>query len=277
MKQFLPPAAHLLAGLCLALGLAASPLRAAVIYDFNSIDNDYSSGTSDPVLTGAGGLAWNKATNDTRPFSTSTMAPASNYSGPDFFGGFSIDSGNGGFDFVRFETDVTVGGITLRDFVRFTQLVDSGGATNNHEIIFMGATTLSTFDGSSSVTFRANRDPGTAQLVLRSGGQYYVSDQTVALANNFPVKTFNLPALTYSLFAPGADMDYSTAVPSSYDPYITGFDAVGLLFSRTSASQLNLYLGQFTVVAAPVPEPGIAALTLSAGLGLFIRRRRSSR
>lgn len=269
---------HLLSAFSLVIsGLAA---QAALVYDFNSIVNDYSAGTSDPVLTGAGGIPWAKATNNQRPFSTEPMQPATNYSGPVFFGGFTSDTGSGGFDFVRFETDVTtLNGVANKDWLRVTQLDDTDpGVTNNHEFLFMGATTSEAiFDGSSSVTVRVSRDPGNMRLVLRSGGLYYVSDQTLAMDNTVGVTAdlFNISTFTYSLYDPATDLDYVVNT-SSYNPYTTSFDAAGILFTRSSTNAMNTHLGQFTVDAAAVPESGAMAL-LAVGLGVANLRRRARR
>jgi hypothetical protein len=239
-------------------------LPADVVYNYDGFNNSYSTNTTNPNLKLANGTS-DFTTNSTRAFSTNAMHPGSNYTGPAFYGGYTVDTPSGnGFQYVRIESDQLVNNAT-GDLIRFTQNYTT--AAINNECLFMGdLSAASAFDGTSSVTVRIVRDTGNMRLVLRSGGNYYVSDQSVALGNgnNFPAQTFNLATLTYSLYSPGTDLDYASN-PSSYNPFNTAFDAAGVLINRTGTATTNTYLGQFTVDAEPAPTgttytvtPGVA-------------------
>ena len=242
---------------------AAGPLHADVVYDFNGFTHNYSDNTTNPNLKQADGVT-DFVNNAQRSFSLNPMQPGSNYSGPPFYGGYTVKTPAGnGYGYVRIESDQLVNSAT-GDLIRFTQNFTTGAISNN--AIFMGNTINSTFDGTSSVTVRIVRDTGTMRLVLRSGGSYYVSNQALNIVNGsgFPAQTFSLSTLTYSAYSPATDMAYASS-PSSYNPFTTGFDAAGLLFSRTGSATVNTYLGQFTVNARPVPvgttytvTPGVA-------------------
>jgi hypothetical protein len=259
----------------LALILSPALAPAAVVFSYDGFNNNYTD-TSAVALIDSAGTAYAQGSSATsnRPFSTTPMISSTNYTGPIFFGGFGSDNAGSGLQFARLQNNQAVSNVT-GDLLRFSE----ASGTLDYEVVFMGATTPAVFDGTSSVTMRVNRNVGEMRLILRSGGNYFISNQAVAMNNDnlMPQQSFNLAALTYSSYNPTADLDYVSS-PSTYNPTITAFDAVGLYISRSGSNQIT-YIGAFTVNATPVPEPGAGMLGLlgAAFLAPTLRRRKGAR
>jgi hypothetical protein len=130
---------------------------------------------------------------------------------------------------------------------------------------------------------------GSARVVIKQNGQYYVSDFSKSIGTTSTAISFNATDLAgnWSLYAPLTTIDYSVSSSATLD-LSSGVTWGGVLlnaaFDRTYSSGAsapgfyNLSASELTITATAIPEPSTAALAAGAlglGLALFSRRRRS--
>lgn len=253
-----------LVALLFLLPTALAP--AAVLFSYNGRDNNYLSSNQGLLLATGVAAPQNPSTN--RPFSTDLLTPATNYTGPAFYGGFASNSGS--MLYGRLENNATTLGVT-GDMIRF-----SGDATSTEfEVVIMTDSAPTTLGLDTLIRTQISRNNGDLRLVLRSGVNYYVSDYSLALVNLNPIatQTFDMAGLAaagFSSYDPATDMTYALN-EVAYNPFVTSFDGVGLLISRTGTGQTT-YISQIHIETNPVPEPSIAALLV---IGLVTLRRRA--
>lgn len=228
-------------------------------------------------------------------YSGASITPLTNYSGPAFFGGWSLSSGSisvnaiadnsssaGGRDPWRFRSSSIATNETAFNLMVFAkgQFSDPQAQTNGF-----------TLNSSSSFTLGASRVGGQTltdatngtglRWVLQSGTNFYISALNNSAAAQFGLGYTNLasgdltglswfnynPATSISAIGSTASLNFETLV----------FDSAGVLYKAarvTSSGNIEMQYGQFLVDATAVPEPSTVALLASSLAALTALRRR---
>lgn len=253
------------------LTVGATAVQAEVVYSYNATDGYV---TTEQPLRLADGTDFTSGSE--RPFSTNPMQPPMPaYTGPAFFGGFVNNADD---DLTRVEVDN--GGSS--------DTIDFGVRGNNvgWDAFIIGETTMDVvFDSTSSVVLANNRGGFGAlgvRLVLRdTSGGYFISDTLLQelTSGGVTTDTFNataLDALTFSSYDPATSLAY-VSNPSGFDPFVTSWDAVGVLldyaFAAAGDRNTGVEFHQLTVDAV-IPEPSSFVLSMLGLACLAMRSRR---
>ncbi|WAC18822.1 PEP-CTERM sorting domain-containing protein [Luteolibacter sp. SL250] len=137
------------------------------------------------------------------------------------------------------------------------------------------------FDATSSVrlniTTYANQAADSGRLVLRSGGQYYISSRIYTASGD--QTTANLPALSFFAYNPANDINVNgdgTPASIASGGVIPGVTEVGFYFESIGSSNA-VRIQDFEVSLVTVPEPSSMAASASLLAAVcLIRRRRNA-
>ena len=206
------------------------------------------------------------------------LSPVSGYTGGVFYGSV-LELSNYSSAFPSSNTVIANG--TTTDNIR----LKSGNSTPTAFLLLWDAGTVS-FDADSSVHTATDgytqQSADSGRLVIRSDGNYYVSQQIVAAANpNNNVG--NLTGLTWFNYDPTAspDVNGGSLVAASglvVDGAINNITQVGLYFesSGAGANVLRMQAFQVDATVTVIPEP--ASYAMLAGvfglIGCAVMRRR---
>jgi len=231
---------------------------------------------------------------------TLTMSPASNYTGPAFYGGVQYTL----YDYATSSRrDITGNRLNDKDVTGDYSLWYYDWQSPNSEQDIDGCwyfklpsnATGWTFDETSSI--KASRHDGwsagiTGRWIVREGTQFWASEVNFAGLNGRAPGNPSAPSTTLAF---ANDYDHGNWAP--YDPAVDlEFDesqtfvnktfqnvtAAGILFDTTiTAIRTGAFGAQFNTfqvegVAMPVPEPATLALLSIGGIGALIRRRRKA-
>jgi len=217
---------------------------------------------------------------------TTVLSPTSNYTGPNFYGGFRFSSSN-------------VDGIISRNQIR-----DNGTADR----IYLQPFSASTFDGSTlsfhaayifkqedfntGFTFGSNTidglsftnggfNAGTARFIVEVGDTYYVSNTTSGNGpGDFSLDSIDLATETWAVYDPATEIDFDQGAATFNLLALNNVTAVGLYtehdsFTNSNSTPFGLGIEGFTVTG--IPEPSSLALILGLGVTGFAAMRRRPR
>ena len=133
--------------------------------------------------------------------------------------------------------------------------------------------TLDSFD--FEFKSRGNHNSGTVRLLIKSGSQWYISDDSQNIATAYSTWSGNFSSLTWNGFTPfsgGTESIGAAATPS-----LGSVDAVGFYgnVSHTAGSNwAEIRTRYFNVTAVPEPMTMLAVGLALGGLGGYVRKRR---
>lgn len=275
--------------LALALLATSSLVRADVLFSFGGDYISTASANNARLAIGSGSGPY----LETLTFDTVTpMSPASNYSGPTYYGGFQFSSSTingsinrqqirdgGATDSLYLQSSVTGGWVGSTLSLHVVYLFKQADWLSGHQ---SGTNAISSLSMSNN-SFSA----GEGRFVVEIGGAYFVSQSTVS-TNGAQTLTLNAAALAteqWAAYNPATNINFDqTATFSTIS--LTSLTAVGVYFERDSfaggASNTPFGLGVTSLTVegttTTVPEPGAYALLVGvAGLGAaaFSRRRKA--
>jgi hypothetical protein len=271
-------------GLISVLAVAGTTM-AAVVYDSDAY---VTSGTPSFVST----ASTVTGTSLTRAFGTAT--PSSGYTGPAFSAGYSVSANQSvtGLGFNRQRVDLNAGAsFGGRDFINIQAASTGGGNTipanttfSLAQVVFFESATpfaVSSFEVSALGSARSGAVAQTGRYLVRSGGNYYVSAQTMSLDNSVKSFTFNFGGdLTFAPYDPTASVNFDQASATFGTINLSSITGAGVYaendsFTTPNSIQTNYTIGTFQLGrVSAVPEPASLALFgLSAVLGGMRRRR----
>lgn len=226
-----------------------------------------------------------------RAFSDSTaFNPASNYFGPAFFGGGLVNSTDGPTNEGFHELSMANGG--GGDSIHWQ--VDSNGTnthTNHVFVYFKKAQFDSPWNGIGTIT-SASLAPGaftmhtgqlsqagpsdiTALWVVKNGSSFYVSQNSLLIAQNTGYQT-NFAAITgWALYDPTSslsalDFDETSTFTAQTFTDVQGF---GFYVEHENGSQ-QTHVDIDSFIVSTVPEPSSYMLAGTAAMAMFFLRRR---
>lgn len=290
----------LLAALAALSGLSSAAVWADQVLAFGPATDHVTADTAfatSATRTGAGPYTYLNAFDDTQ-----ALSPASGYSGPVFYGGYTMTSstvqGSSLAGAVLNNWSLIGGNDALRIYANVSSGWDGSTLGFSSVYIFKQADFSAPYgtgdfslDG-LSVTYRASGAGGaflpTGRWVVQVDGAYYVSQATITATYN-TVSTISLSgsALSSTLWAaynPSSSLNFDQSVSfSSLD--LSQVTAVGVYFehdsylgtSDASAALLAISAFSATGTVSPIPEPSSAALLLGLSAAAVVMLRRSSR
>jgi hypothetical protein len=288
-----------LAGLLLVAPLVASATSISLLTAGSALVSADTTFQRTATASGSGPYAFQNAFGDTTP-----LNPASNYTGPTFYGGYSFTSStiNTGITRQQIRNDrnlhgSTVDSITLQAFR--TGGWDSSNLSLHGAFLFQESIATGSFSTEQvngiNLTWAGSGNAAGAtpfafdgRFIVRMDGAYYVSETVFSLVAGNGSHALSGPALAterWALHDPAANLDFDQSAASFSLLTLAGVDSVGLYFendlwSGTSAANaaFTLELTSFGITTTPIPEPSAWAALLGAAAlaGASTRRRRPS-
>jgi hypothetical protein len=261
---------------------------AQIIYNFNA-NSDPQYVTSSQPLRNVDGTNWAVASGN-RNFSTNVMSPLpANYTGPAFFGGFNVTSGQGAWGAANIRFDNTTASNR-----RMQLQYNNGGSVGTPAAGSMDAVfgfipsqpvQLGQLTGwTGSLSTGIDRWATTyVTFAIETGGQWYTRSTAIG---NWTTTTFNFSITDFTtqnwtLYSPSASM---VATQGGGSPLASTavIDRMGIVFNGAWTNRTTDQQMLFTVLntqVTAIPEPSTYGLILGASLVIFllVRRRSSSR
>ncbi|MDP0497210.1 MAG: hypothetical protein Q7Q73_13485 [Verrucomicrobiota bacterium JB024] len=231
---------------------------------------------------------------------TTQLSPATDYTGPTFYGGY------------EFSSSTVARGITrqqIRNYAEgdqiYMQSFNSGGWLNSvlslHGIyVFLqqdfnsGYNTGSiSLEGVSMIWDGYGNTAGSesfdfeGRLAIQINGTYYLSDLVIDLSQyngNVDISGTTLTNAKWAAYTPSADLDFDAGSASFIDLELTSITAVGIYFEEdgwngTDAANAAYGFGieSFTATGSVIPEPSQMGALLGAVclLSVLVARRRT--
>ncbi len=275
-----------------AMAISAGTAQAAVVVEYSG-DYVSASRTFEPAHANtafvlessvtAGNMDYNgdadttdyvlfRALNLTAPWSD---AMGANYSGPAFYGGFTIFSS--GTDHVSrnartdaFQISNSGASDRIRPVVRNVILATS--------VFLFNTSSVGKFESGAGNQLQANVSQltsATGQFIVRAGGSFYISQSTlIAGSNTIDPATINWAAISLTdgqknLLLPASP---SYTVAGSTLTNITQFGYVQNTAGNTSGSVVEVDLLRANI--SLIPEPAMSGVLALGAAGLLARRRR---
>lgn len=283
--------------LSIAVALAGAPLGAmaapVLVVDFGP-STTLVTGNTGMQRFGAGTLAAGTTTDRFRKVDYSESAavsPASNYTGPTFYGGAELleffpapSSANPNFDDANIENNATA------DRIHFRIQPGSGIQSASAAVLisflqadgFTAAAQGDTvsFDGDSQVSFKLVDNAGYGvRVFVKNNGSYYLSETAFTGTNSGNAFTLSPTAVNWASYDPTTALNFNQGAATYGAVNFGDVEAVGFYFendNQTSTTAQRFRLSQFTVegnVGAPViPEPATLGMGL-LGVGMLMLRR----
>jgi len=230
-----------------------------------------------------------------RGFAAAT--PSSNYTGPDFFAGYSVtaDKSVTGLGFSRQRVEQNTGAqFGGNDFVYIR--AQSTGAGNSTPVsttfgvaqaVFFPSVSdfsLGSFELSVRAMSRSNNLPQTGRFMVQVGGTYYLSAQTMNLTNTESTHSYDFGGdLTWAVYDPATSINFDQSAASFNTISLGAVQGAGLyaendnFTSDNTSPKSNYVIAEYQLGSlTAIPEPSTIALFLGLAVlsvGLLRRRR----
>lgn len=286
---------HILTFAVVLIGCQASTL-ASVVFNFGPSTNYVESDTNfsrNATRSGSGPWTYLNAFSD-----TNALSPASAYTGPKFYGGYTLTSSSvqgSSLAGAILNNWSLVGNV---DALRIYANISTGWAESELNFASVYLFKQEDFDSpfssgdfkleGLSVRYRASGADGAflpdGRWLVEVEGQYYLSQATIAAAYNttttVAIGEEALNATQWALYNPSSSLFFSGVGFSSLD--LSKVTAVGVYFEQTSyigtsnTSAALLAISEFSASGTVIPEPSSAVLAawgMLMGAALLGKRR----
>lgn len=275
-------------------------LNAATVLDFAASQTHVVADTSFArVASGSGSGPYTSlnAFSDTAP-----LSPASGYTGPAFYGGYSLVSTafEAGFTRQQIRNNYTDTAGNDAIFIQAVRTEGWAGTTLSFASVFIfkqsdfsepfqsgeiGVTgfNVTYYNGSTSGS-ESDRFYAMGRWLVSVGAQYYLSESVIDNGRGLHTASLSgedLAGMNWALYNPETSVAFDAGAASFQPLTLSGVTAVGVYFEdpdfvgqpSASANAMALGISSFSVEGSVIPEPSQGALILFGGGALLAGAR----